>query len=316
MTSSWMGSRTALPARYFLHDLITGGTPHNGSRHMCMHVQPPVRVQWAWPPGLPPPGGSEHSGHPEKKSWWENRVGQQLKQGGPLRPGCHPWRACGPGPWTLGCSAFSPRSAPTPTPLPGNSRPFWKLPGGAAEADREIGVWRSPRAQAVSPPLPSPGSGPGDPGSGPPSSQHWGRSSLPLSLCPRPVDIPEGWAGSRVWPGPGMKLTGQNLASRDPEVLPRTAWCSCWRHWSRGAGVQTPGPHSGAPSEKMARPGLLSWPLVRGSERSMGEGGDPWGQIRPVLWSPRALPTAGQGEPTAHKQGAEPGHEPRSHLPA
>ena len=32
VTSSWMGSRTALPARYFLHDLVTGGTPHNGSR--------------------------------------------------------------------------------------------------------------------------------------------------------------------------------------------------------------------------------------------------------------------------------------------
>ena len=29
-----MGSRTALPARYFLHDLVTGGTPHNGSRHL------------------------------------------------------------------------------------------------------------------------------------------------------------------------------------------------------------------------------------------------------------------------------------------
>lgn len=63
-----------------------------------------------------------------------------------------------------------------------------------------------------------------------------------------------------------------------------------------------------SPSEKMARPGLLSWPLVRGAERSLGGGGDPWGQIRPVLWSPRALPTAEQGEPTAHKQGAEPGH--------
>ena len=28
-----MGSRTALPSRYFLHDLVTGGTSHNGSRH-------------------------------------------------------------------------------------------------------------------------------------------------------------------------------------------------------------------------------------------------------------------------------------------
>lgn len=71
-----------------------------------------------------------------------------------------------------------------------------------------------------------------------------------------------------------------------------------------------------SPSEKMARPGLLSWPLVRGAERSLGGGGDPWGQIRPVLWSPRALPTAEQGEPTAHKQGAELGTEPCSHLPA
>ena len=33
MTSSWMGSRTALPAQYFLHDLVMGGTSHNGSRH-------------------------------------------------------------------------------------------------------------------------------------------------------------------------------------------------------------------------------------------------------------------------------------------
>ena len=32
VTSSWMGSRTVLPARYFLHDLVTGGTSHNGSR--------------------------------------------------------------------------------------------------------------------------------------------------------------------------------------------------------------------------------------------------------------------------------------------
>lgn len=80
--------------------------------------------------------------------------------------------------------------------------------------------------------------------------------------------------------------------------------------------MQAPGPHNRAASEKMARPGLLSWPLVCVSECSMGEGGDPWGQILPVLWSPQALPIAGQGEPTAHKQGAEPGHEPRSHLPA
>ena len=34
MTSPWMGSWTALPARYFLHELITGGTSHNGSRQV------------------------------------------------------------------------------------------------------------------------------------------------------------------------------------------------------------------------------------------------------------------------------------------
>ena len=33
MTSSWMGSRTALPAWYFLHDLVMDGTSHNGSQH-------------------------------------------------------------------------------------------------------------------------------------------------------------------------------------------------------------------------------------------------------------------------------------------
>ena len=33
MTSSWMGSRTALPVQYFLHDLIMGGISHNGSQH-------------------------------------------------------------------------------------------------------------------------------------------------------------------------------------------------------------------------------------------------------------------------------------------
>ena len=32
-----MGSQTALPARYFLHDLVTGGTPHNGSWHLTIH---------------------------------------------------------------------------------------------------------------------------------------------------------------------------------------------------------------------------------------------------------------------------------------
>ena len=26
-----------MPARYFLHDLVTGGTPHNGSRHKSIH---------------------------------------------------------------------------------------------------------------------------------------------------------------------------------------------------------------------------------------------------------------------------------------
>ena len=31
-----MGSWTALPARYFLHDLVTGGTPHNGSRSLLL----------------------------------------------------------------------------------------------------------------------------------------------------------------------------------------------------------------------------------------------------------------------------------------
>ena len=36
MTSPWMGSRMALPARYFLHDLITGGAPHNSSRQVGM----------------------------------------------------------------------------------------------------------------------------------------------------------------------------------------------------------------------------------------------------------------------------------------
>ena len=32
VTSSWMGSWTALPVRYFLHDLVMGGISHNGSR--------------------------------------------------------------------------------------------------------------------------------------------------------------------------------------------------------------------------------------------------------------------------------------------
>ena len=32
MTSSWMGSWTALPVRYFLHDLVMGGISHNGSQ--------------------------------------------------------------------------------------------------------------------------------------------------------------------------------------------------------------------------------------------------------------------------------------------
>ena len=31
-----MGSQTALPARYFLHDLVTGGTSHNSSRQDVM----------------------------------------------------------------------------------------------------------------------------------------------------------------------------------------------------------------------------------------------------------------------------------------
>ena len=32
MTLSWMGSWTALPVRYFLHDLVMGGISHSGSR--------------------------------------------------------------------------------------------------------------------------------------------------------------------------------------------------------------------------------------------------------------------------------------------
>ena len=38
MTSSWMGSRTALPDRYFLYGLVTGGAPHNGSQQVMFHV--------------------------------------------------------------------------------------------------------------------------------------------------------------------------------------------------------------------------------------------------------------------------------------
>ena len=104
---------------------IGGGSTHTHAQtHMHTRVQPPVRVQWAWPPGLPCPGGSKHYGPPEKKSQWENRVGHQLKQGRPLPRGCRPRRARGPGPRTLGCSASRARSASTPAPPPRDSRPF------------------------------------------------------------------------------------------------------------------------------------------------------------------------------------------------
>ena len=50
VTSSWMGSRTALPARYFLHELVTGGTSHNSSQHhrtpgLLVHHQVPESTQ-------------------------------------------------------------------------------------------------------------------------------------------------------------------------------------------------------------------------------------------------------------------------------
>ena len=130
----------------------------------CMSSHPCVCSGLGLPASLPR-GAASILGTLRRRAGGKT-VRQQLEQGGRLPPGCRPRRACGPGPWTLGCSASSPRSAPTPTPLPGDSRPFWKLPGGGAEAGREIGVWSSPRAQAVSPPLPSAGSGQETPGPG------------------------------------------------------------------------------------------------------------------------------------------------------
>ena len=51
-----MGSWMALPARYFLHDLVTGGTSHNGSRHSPMVYWPGgSQLYWweVWIPGPP-----------------------------------------------------------------------------------------------------------------------------------------------------------------------------------------------------------------------------------------------------------------------
>ena len=47
-----MGSRTALPARYFLHDLVTGGTPHNGSLHWVFigRTDAETETPIIWPP--------------------------------------------------------------------------------------------------------------------------------------------------------------------------------------------------------------------------------------------------------------------------
>ena len=104
---------------------LGGGSTHTHAQtHMRTCVQPPVHVQWAWPPGLPCGGGSEHSGPPEKKSQWENRVDHQLEQGRPLLRGCRPRRARDPSPQTLGCSASRACSASTPAPPPRDSRPF------------------------------------------------------------------------------------------------------------------------------------------------------------------------------------------------
>ena len=47
MTSSWMGSRTALPAWYFLHDLVMDGTSHNGSQHWTQ-AKSQIQVGKCW----------------------------------------------------------------------------------------------------------------------------------------------------------------------------------------------------------------------------------------------------------------------------
>lgn len=79
-----------------------------------------------------------------------------------------------------------------------------------------------------------------------------------------------------------MKPTRWRSSLHDPKVLPGTAWWSWWRHWSRRAGLQTHG-HTMEPLRgPKARPGLLLWPLVRGTDEAWGRG-RPWGQIPPVI---------------------------------
>ena len=48
VTSSWMGSRTALPAQYFLHDLVMGGTSHNGSRQYYIWIYIKIYNNMSW----------------------------------------------------------------------------------------------------------------------------------------------------------------------------------------------------------------------------------------------------------------------------
>ena len=48
VTSSWMGSQTALPAQYFLHDLITGRTPNNGSRQFTIGIGAIIMTLTQW----------------------------------------------------------------------------------------------------------------------------------------------------------------------------------------------------------------------------------------------------------------------------
>lgn len=154
-----------------------------------------------------------------------------------------------PGPRTLGCSASRAHSAPTPSPPPGDSWPSWKLAGGGAEAGREVGVRSSPEPRQCAHP----------PGQGRRAPSPRAAAFLRLFAHGQWMFLRAG-QGAEGGLGPGLKPTRWNPASHDPKVLPGTVWCSWWRHWSHGAGLQTHG-HTMEP----LREDGPAWPAVMAS---------------------------------------------------
>lgn len=130
--------------------------------------------------------------------------------------------------------------------------------------------------------------------SGPPGSQPQGCSlPPPFFAYGQWVSLRAGQgAEGRLWAR--MKPTRWNSASHAPQGPPLGQ-----RGGPGGdtgvAGLAAERPHNGAPQRRRhARPGLL-WPLVRGTERSLGKGETPWGQIPPCYLEPPSPATGRSG---------------------